>query len=114
MFVHDQNNANVWLIDFAKTLILPANMSISHSDSWVVGNHEDGYMIGVNNLISIFSELNDKQMAEKQQQQLQVQQQSQSQSQIQSQSHQQSDQQRVQQMHPIPTTLVVTAPQDIT
>ncbi|XP_075233359.1 inositol-trisphosphate 3-kinase B-like isoform X1 [Lycorma delicatula] len=106
LFVHDQNNANVWLIDFAKTLILPANMNISHSDSWVVGNHEDGYMIGVNNLINIFSELSEKQIAERQQQQ----QQQQSQPQL----LQQSDQQPVQQMHPIPTTLVVTAPQDIT
>uniref|UniRef100_A0A1B6C943 Kinase n=2 Tax=Clastoptera arizonana TaxID=38151 RepID=A0A1B6C943_9HEMI len=57
LFVHDQNNANVWLIDFAKTLVLPNEMQIDHGSSWVVGNHEDGYLIGVNNLIDIFSEL---------------------------------------------------------
>lgn len=57
LFVHDQNNANVWLIDFAKTLILPPELSIDHSSEWVVGNHEDGYMIGVNNLIEIFGEM---------------------------------------------------------
>ena len=47
----------MWLIDFAKTLILPDEMQIDHASSWVVGNHEDGYMIGVNNLIEIFSEM---------------------------------------------------------
>lgn len=57
LFVHDQNNANVWLIDFAKTLILPPELAIDHSSEWVVGNHEDGYMIGVNNLIEIFGEM---------------------------------------------------------
>lgn len=47
----------MWLIDFAKTLVLPNGMSISHSSKWIVGNHEDGYLIGLNNLISIFTEM---------------------------------------------------------
>jgi 1D-myo-inositol-triphosphate 3-kinase len=49
----------VWLIDFAKTLVLPNGMAISHSSKWVVGNHEDGYLIGLNNLISIFTEMHE-------------------------------------------------------
>lgn len=54
LFVHDAYNANVWLIDFAKTVKLPNNVKISHNAKWKVGNHEDGYLIGINNLIKIF------------------------------------------------------------
>lgn len=54
LFVHDHRHASVWLIDFAKTLLLPDEVSINHSSHWVVGNHEDGYLIGINNLISLF------------------------------------------------------------
>ncbi|XP_073834750.1 inositol-trisphosphate 3-kinase A-like isoform X3 [Musca autumnalis] len=57
LFVHDRNQANVWLIDFAKTVHLPENHFISHSSTWKVGNHEDGYLIGINNLIEIYTEL---------------------------------------------------------
>ncbi|XP_037038556.1 inositol-trisphosphate 3-kinase A-like isoform X2 [Bradysia coprophila] len=57
LFVHDRNNASVWLIDFAKTVMLPQDIKISHNGIWSVGNHEDGYLIGINNLIDIFEEL---------------------------------------------------------
>ncbi|XP_075156151.1 inositol-trisphosphate 3-kinase A-like isoform X2 [Haematobia irritans] len=57
LFVHDRKQANVWLIDFAKTVHLPENHFIDHSSTWKVGNHEDGYLIGINNLIEIYSEL---------------------------------------------------------
>ncbi|XP_073834741.1 uncharacterized protein [Musca autumnalis] len=57
LFVHDRKQANVWLIDFAKTVHLPENHFISHSSTWKVGNHEDGYLIGINNLIEIYTEL---------------------------------------------------------
>lgn len=52
--MHDRYNANVWLIDFAKTIALPEDIRITHYSKWKVGNHEDGYLIGVNNLIKIF------------------------------------------------------------
>ena len=57
LFVHDSNKACVWLIDFGKTVPLPEGASIDHKTPWVVGNHEDGYLIGVDNLISIFTSL---------------------------------------------------------
>lgn len=57
LFVHDRNMASIWLIDFAKTISLPTNTEISHKNEWRVGNHEDGYLIGINNLIAIFEEL---------------------------------------------------------
>lgn len=57
LFVHDRIQASVWLIDFAKTVVLPNNIKIDHGSIWSVGNHEDGYLIGINNLIDIFEEL---------------------------------------------------------
>lgn len=45
------------MIDFAKTVSLPSGASITHMNEWTVGNHEDGYLIGINNLIQIFEEI---------------------------------------------------------
>ncbi|XP_076244089.1 inositol 1,4,5-triphosphate kinase 2 isoform X2 [Calliopsis andreniformis] len=58
LFVHDAKNAGIWMIDFAKTLPLPQHLPrICHDAEWQVGNHEDGYLIGVNNLIDIFEDI---------------------------------------------------------
>lgn len=43
------------MIDFAKTYSAPPGITISHDKEWKLGNHEDGYLIGVDNLIRIFS-----------------------------------------------------------
>ncbi|XP_055641404.1 inositol-trisphosphate 3-kinase A isoform X2 [Toxorhynchites rutilus septentrionalis] len=61
LFVHDRHNASVWLIDFAKTVALPEDICTTHDSKWKVGNHEDGYLIGINNLIDIFSEVSEAQ-----------------------------------------------------
>jgi 1D-myo-inositol-triphosphate 3-kinase len=45
------------LIDFAKTGTLPENIEITHKKNWEVGNHEDGYLIGLSNIIEIFEAL---------------------------------------------------------
>nr|XP_029721876.1 uncharacterized protein LOC115253787 isoform X1 [Aedes albopictus]XP_029721879.1 uncharacterized protein LOC115253787 isoform X1 [Aedes albopictus]XP_029721884.1 uncharacterized protein LOC115253787 isoform X1 [Aedes albopictus]XP_029721888.1 uncharacterized protein LOC115253787 isoform X1 [Aedes albopictus] len=63
LFVHDRHNASVWLIDFAKTVTLPDKVDITHENKWKVGNHEDGYLIGINNLIDIFQEVHDAHQA---------------------------------------------------
>ncbi|XP_029037377.2 uncharacterized protein LOC114873323 isoform X1 [Osmia bicornis bicornis] len=58
LFVHDAKNAGIWMIDFAKTLPLPHHLPRIHHDAeWQVGNHEDGYLIGMNNLIDIFQDI---------------------------------------------------------
>lgn len=36
---------------------LPPQLRIDHYSAWKVGNHEDGYLIGINNLIDIFVEM---------------------------------------------------------
>lgn len=63
LFVHDRHHASVWLIDFAKTVVLPETVAIGHDRKWSVGNHEDGYLIGINNLIEIFTEVHEAQQA---------------------------------------------------
>jgi len=57
LLIHDAESASFWMIDFAKTYELPAGMKITHNDEWKVGNHEDGYLIGIENLIRIFESL---------------------------------------------------------
>lgn len=58
LMIHDKNGlVGVWMIDFAKTVPLPGNIVVDHVRPWVEGNHEDGYLFGLNNLIICFEEL---------------------------------------------------------
>lgn len=56
LIIHNRKNAGVWMIDFAKTVPLPEGVTIDHKSVWSLGNHEDGYLFGLNNLISILEE----------------------------------------------------------
>ncbi|KAM9317937.1 inositol-trisphosphate 3-kinase Cb [Pholidichthys leucotaenia] len=58
LFVHDASGkAKVWMIDFGKTVPLPAPHTLDHRSPWVEGNREDGYLWGLDNLIDIFSSM---------------------------------------------------------
>lgn len=49
----NDDQVGVWMIDFAKTNFLE-NQTLTHVDPWVLGNKEDGYLFGLENLIRIF------------------------------------------------------------
>ena len=40
------------MIDFAKTLPF-GDHTLDHRSPWQVGNHEDGYLVGIDNLIEV-------------------------------------------------------------
>jgi len=57
LFVHDASTADIWLIDFGKTVAVPQGRRIDHRSAWEVGNHEDGYLIGLDNIINMLTEM---------------------------------------------------------
>jgi len=42
------------MIDFAKTLPLENGHTLTHRDEWSKGNHEDGFLFGLDSLINIW------------------------------------------------------------
>lgn len=45
------------MIDFGKTRLLSDDIHITHEKPWIRDSHEDGYLIGLDNLISILREI---------------------------------------------------------
>ncbi|KAJ7365488.1 hypothetical protein OS493_005596 [Desmophyllum pertusum] len=57
LFVHDADgHASVWMIDFGKTVPLQDGMWLDHRLPWAEGNHEDGYLWGLDNMVDIWSQ----------------------------------------------------------
>jgi 1D-myo-inositol-triphosphate 3-kinase len=48
-------NTGVSWIDFAKTARVPEGISLTHTSPWEPGNHEDGILIGLENLVRAWS-----------------------------------------------------------
>lgn len=45
------------MIDFGKTRPLPQDLHTTHRKAWTRGSHEDGYLVGVDNLIFLVEEI---------------------------------------------------------
>lgn len=59
LFAHDsRGHVNVWMIDFGKTFYHPG-ITLDHRKPWLLGNHEDGYLLGLDNLFNLFHEIHD-------------------------------------------------------
>ncbi|CAJ0573017.1 unnamed protein product, partial [Mesorhabditis spiculigera] len=58
LLMYDRDQVGVWAIDFAKSTRIEAGRRLSHRDTWTPGNNEDGYLMGIDNLIQIVEDLN--------------------------------------------------------
>ena len=45
------------MIDFGKTTKVPKGVSVTHRSKWVQGNREDGFLLGLDSLISCWGAL---------------------------------------------------------
>lgn len=55
--IYDDTKVGAWIIDFAKTLPVPDGGVVDHRREWVQGNHEEGFLTGLDSLISILEEV---------------------------------------------------------
>ncbi|XP_050436892.1 inositol-trisphosphate 3-kinase homolog isoform X2 [Adelges cooleyi] len=51
LIIYDDTKVGAWLIDFAKTRHVPENVILTHRQPWVPGNHEEGFLFGLDHLI---------------------------------------------------------------
>jgi 1D-myo-inositol-triphosphate 3-kinase len=52
------NDASVHMIDFARCY--DSGIELTHRGAWAQGNHEDGFLTGLDNLVRIFEELGEQ------------------------------------------------------
>lgn len=51
LIIYDDVRIGAWLIDFAKTRPVPSGMTVNHRSVWNPGNHEEGFLYGLDQLI---------------------------------------------------------------
>ncbi|XP_014370405.2 inositol-trisphosphate 3-kinase homolog isoform X2 [Papilio machaon] len=51
--IYDDERVGAWLIDFAKTRRVPEDIVVNHRAPWKQGNHEEGFLFGLDRLINI-------------------------------------------------------------
>lgn len=61
LIIYDEEHVGAWLIDFAKTRPLDKNLKVDHRREWIQGNHEEGLLFGVDELIKVFGKVCSKQ-----------------------------------------------------
>lgn len=60
LIIYDEfGQSGIWLIDFSKTFAVPDHIQINHRSKWQLGNYEDGFLTGMDNLIKIWNEVAD-------------------------------------------------------
>lgn len=59
--IYDDTKVGAWIIDFAKTHPVPQGVEVNHRKPWVQGNHEEGFLFGLDSLIRVMEEVDLKQ-----------------------------------------------------
>ncbi|XP_066902477.1 inositol-trisphosphate 3-kinase homolog isoform X4 [Halyomorpha halys] len=60
LILYDDTKVGAWLIDFAKTREVPEDITLNHRVQWEPGNHEEGFLFGLDNLIKVLGKVPSK------------------------------------------------------
>lgn len=60
LVLYDDSKVGAWLIDFAKTRPVPEGINLNHRSQWEPGNHEEGFLLGLDNLIKVLEKVHPK------------------------------------------------------